>query len=103
MQSLAKRIAAMRATTLAGMRVRALVIADMLDEKLDEDDATTDELIINAIIRYLLSIEALENQTWGRRLRPPASVAHHQAARWPGQAPWRRSVSSRCSRSIRPR
>ncbi len=47
----------MPATPLAGMRVRAIVLADLLDEELPED-ACTDERMIHALIRDLLSIEA---------------------------------------------
>lgn len=58
MRSLAQQIASLRATTLVGMRVRALVISDlMLDENSDESDGTTDELIVSAMIRDLLSIK----------------------------------------------
>lgn len=52
--SVVRRIAALRATTLAGMRVRALVISDMVTEEVDEPE---DVLMISAMIRDLLSIE----------------------------------------------
>ncbi len=56
MRSLEKEIASIRATTLAGMRVRALIITDLLRE--DTEDLAPDELIVSAMIRDLLSIEA---------------------------------------------
>lgn len=56
MRSLAKAIAAMRATTLAGMRVRASILAAVLDDDADED-AATDELMIHALVRDLLATD----------------------------------------------
>jgi hypothetical protein len=54
---LAKRIAAMPATTLAGLQVRALILVKMLAEEEDDDDYT-DQLMIRAIVRDLLAMTA---------------------------------------------
>ena len=54
-RKLAKRIASAPATSLAGLRVRALILVDMFDEEEDED-ATTDKLMIWSIVRDLIKM-----------------------------------------------
>jgi hypothetical protein len=55
-RQLAKLIAAMPAETPAGLQVRALILAAMLDEEDDEDDYT-DQLMIRAIVRDLIKMK----------------------------------------------
>jgi hypothetical protein len=54
-RSIAKRIAATRAQTMAGLQVRALILVEILDDDDDEDDYT-DRLMIRAIVRDLCAM-----------------------------------------------
>ena len=54
--ALARQILEMPAKTLAGVRIRAMTLAEMLEEELPED-AATDERMIQALIRDLLAVE----------------------------------------------
>jgi hypothetical protein len=56
-RALAKRIATASATTLAGLQVRALIIAETLGGEEPDDDDYTDQLMIRAIVRDLVRIE----------------------------------------------
>jgi hypothetical protein len=55
-RSLANRIAAMPATTLAGLRARALILADIIGEDVIDEGDCAYELMIRAIVRDLTRI-----------------------------------------------
>lgn len=53
-RALGKEIAAVPAKTLAGIRVRAMIVADIVEDT-GEDDST-DDLLISAIVRDILAM-----------------------------------------------
>jgi hypothetical protein len=56
-RSLAKKIAAFPAKTLEGLRVRALILAEILSHFGDEDaDACSDELMYRSIVRDFIAM-----------------------------------------------
>jgi hypothetical protein len=57
-RSLAKRIADTPACTLKGLRVRAVILQEILDDFDEDEDATTDELMYRSIVRDLLTMTA---------------------------------------------
>jgi hypothetical protein len=55
LRSLEKRLAAMPARTLAGLHMRAMVLAEIFGEA-EEDEDDTDQLMIRAIVRDLCAM-----------------------------------------------
>ena len=55
-RTIAKKIAALPATTLAGVRVRAVILVRIIAEEDQDEDACTDQLMIWAIVRDLIAM-----------------------------------------------
>lgn len=55
---LVKQIVAAPAPTLAGLQVRALILAEIFGHEEQDDDDYTDQLMIRAIVRDLVKIAA---------------------------------------------